>query len=1177
MMIAIPNNSAHWTPRRRELLDWFRKNAKPLAEAYEGAILLLNDKTFPGRIHFIAHAVRDIADRLASVLDSQLARSQVQYKNEMDQIEKQWPNLDLLKDRKDKKGMPEKVTIDYRLASMIDSLVAEHRKRQKAPSNYESLFHFLMRREPSKANVNQRIVNDFKEMRDWFMDFAHLRAKEPPSVDESELQRQFEKFEGMLHSFVGNFFTGVKGLDEILRKANQQPYSKPTDEQIDTAIPFLSSPQHETYFFLQLENPEWIIPLKKKNIFAYPPTVISWDDGTTQFPHWPESKYLVKMAPNAPSEVAELYAEFNTDNSSIVGDIVDAALGMSPKVAVMLIPAICRAAQNGTLWIHFKDASDLCVRLADGGEVRAAMTLAEALFAPKFEEGQELPTRRDVHWYKHGLGQVVPALAEKEPRQFLLKLCNWLNASVKAKKPSDPESGGDYSYTWRPAIEEHPENRDYDFAGVMVGFVREAFERAIQSSSISMEEALQILDRYQFLIFRRIRLHLINEFAESSIELARRTIMNRELFDDFRYKHEYARLVENRLNMLSPEEHKTWFSWIDEGPNMSDFDTYIKEHFGRDATDEDRQKRICYWKFEKLHCVQEHLTDEWKSFYKDMRAKYGEPELADLNIRTTSTWGHDSPMTVEDLAQMSFEQVVEKVSTWQPDKPQFMGPDIGGLASTFEKYLAKDPELFSLQASFLVKKPAIYVRGFVAQMSKAVKAGSSINLKEVLKLCNWVIERPIEEQTTLKEDFDALVDRDWQWTREEISRFIENICKAKTDDVPKYPMCEFREPIWHVLEVLCRDQSKSHVVHDISQDDPRLKDYLNLGINSPRGKAIEAAFEYARWVGEHIKKRNGNQDVIPGGFNTMPEVRKMLEWQLASENRSIEALSIIGARVGLVHWIDKEWLEKNASNLFYLEGIEQEPPVTKGWAAWNAFLVWVRPHVEFYKLFRNQFAYAVVQAAKVNMENDSFNQPVFRLGEHLMLLYGRGQLGLDDDNALLRRFIDTSKPAIRRHSIGFVGRCLGDDSSEKIPTQILKRFMTLWEVYWASVGKDDAKQKPGAWLFGPWFSSGQLPAQWALEQLEQFVAVDPIPEPDHTIVKQLRKIAHIDIARTVRILDIMIHGDREGWRIHGWLDSARQILETAMKAGGDARSQAEKVIDYLGRRGHTSFGELLDI
>jgi hypothetical protein len=200
---------------------------------------------------------------------------------------------------------------------------------------------------------------------------------------------------------------------------------------------------------------------------------------------------------------------------------------------------------------------------------------------------------------------------------------------------------------------------------------------------------------------------------------------------------------------------------------------------------------------------------------------------------------------------------------------------------------------------------------------------------------------------------------------------------------------------------------------------------------------------------------------------------------------------------------------------------------------------------------------------------------MYRLGEHLMILYGRGQLGLDDDGGLLRRLLADSHPDVRRHAVGFVGESL--EGNEKLPEEVIARFQGLWSLYWAGAGKKDIKEKPDASLFGTWFASGQFPEQWALEQLENFVEVTPTPEPDHAIAKHLAKIALVDIVRAVRILDRMVKGDQEGWRIHGWLDAAKQTLETAMRAGGDARTHAEQVIHYLGRRGHTSFGALLNL
>ena len=182
---------------------------------------MLDDREFPCRVNFIAHAVRDIADRLVFVLDPQLKGSRVQYSNELDRIEKLWPGLQTVSQRYDGAAGQETMAIDYKLASIVDSLVSAHRERRQRPSQYELLFRFLMRNEPSRADVNQRLVDDFKKLRKWFMSLAHFSGKTRPKVDEDELRTQFSKFEVMLHSFVGDFFTGTADLDEILQQANQ--------------------------------------------------------------------------------------------------------------------------------------------------------------------------------------------------------------------------------------------------------------------------------------------------------------------------------------------------------------------------------------------------------------------------------------------------------------------------------------------------------------------------------------------------------------------------------------------------------------------------------------------------------------------------------------------------------------------------------------------------------------------------------------------------------------------------------------------------------------------------------------------------------------------------------------------------------------------------------------------
>jgi hypothetical protein len=91
----------------------------------------------------------------------------------------------------------------------------------------------------------------------------------------------------------------------------------------------------------------------------------------------------------------------------------------------------------------------------------------------------------------------------------------------------------------------------------------------------------------------------------------------------------------------------------------------------------------------------------------------------------------------------------------------------------------------------------------------------------------------------------------------------------------------------------------------------------------------------------------------------------------------------------------------------------------------------------------------------------------------------------------------------------------------------------------------------------------------------QFVKVNPTPEPDDEVVEKLAEMASVDIIKAVKILDAMVRGDREGWRIESWKRQVRQILQMALGTSGEACETGRQLVNYLGRRGYIEFGELL--
>ncbi|MCY4515684.1 MAG: hypothetical protein OXB99_00420, partial [Acidimicrobiaceae bacterium] len=61
-------SSLWWTDERARLYEWLQKTAPELATVYVGGLRVLMDEELPGRVHFAAHAMREIANRLRDVL-----------------------------------------------------------------------------------------------------------------------------------------------------------------------------------------------------------------------------------------------------------------------------------------------------------------------------------------------------------------------------------------------------------------------------------------------------------------------------------------------------------------------------------------------------------------------------------------------------------------------------------------------------------------------------------------------------------------------------------------------------------------------------------------------------------------------------------------------------------------------------------------------------------------------------------------------------------------------------------------------------------------------------------------------------------------------------------------------------------------------------------------------------
>src|SRR5215218_8583312 len=82
-------------------------------------------------------------------------------------------------------------------------------------------------------------------------------------------------------------------------------WAPPTAEELDRLAVLSARPENRAYFFDRLENPNWVRDLAQRGFFANPPgPVPAGEPGYVRFPPWPEGRYLVRVAAEAPAAVA---------------------------------------------------------------------------------------------------------------------------------------------------------------------------------------------------------------------------------------------------------------------------------------------------------------------------------------------------------------------------------------------------------------------------------------------------------------------------------------------------------------------------------------------------------------------------------------------------------------------------------------------------------------------------------------------------------------------------------------------------------------------------------------------------------------------------------------------------------------------------------------------------------
>ena len=952
-------------------------------------------------------------------------------------------------------------------------------------------------------------------------------------------------------------------------------WTVPSDADVAQVVALAARLENRTYFFDNLENPAWVAALALRGFFDDAPDPVEADEpGYVQFPPWPEGRYLVRMAPAAPLAVAEVLKKLPPSaNPGVTRILLQCVQALPSEQFQELAPQTAK-------WItdpaaaafidHFADEAAAAIScLMREGKIKQGLTAAKKLLSLKRRSGATSgspddetlpllpePVGRISDWeYEQATEKILPDLVDSAGISGL-ELFSWLlTVAVEFSRHQDePPDSDANSFIWRPTIEDHPQNSDHGVRCVLVSAVRDAAVRLAEVSDEDLQAVVEMLEAGTVL-HRRIALHVVAVVAGGA-DLAAERIANRDIFDEIRLKHEYCELLRSRLGEAPPEVRSTFLGWVRTGPDLDDYRRRHEARTGSAPSPEDEAAHVERWKRDWLSIVADHVSGDDAEEYREFVAKHGEAKNPDLLFQSESWVGPETPLTAEDMNEMSVGAVIQYLALWEPadDTGWGFGPSMEGLGRAFEAVVSDRAAEFAAVANRMKSLDPTYVRSFLSGFAAAVKAGVSVPWDQPIRLIASSLEHPFEvEDDTLDRDRDP----GWSWTRGQAASLIQQGVADRDNRIP----FELREAVWSVLEPLTRDPNPTPADEATAAGYSSMDPYTQ-SINTNRSKAMHAVMAYALWC----RRELGARDIdTAAGFDLIPEVRTVLEEHLEPDSEpSVAVRAVYGKWLPWLILLDEAWTADNISRILPLE---PEFAMLRD-AAWNTYVGWCPPFNQAYDALQHEYKAAVERVPSEGTVDFAGNERAdAKLGEHLVTFHWRGSL----PPALLERWFERADDELAARIMDFLGRVL-NNTEEDIEPRVLQRIRQLWDRRLEAIASEPQAHKSEAAAFAYTFASAKLDDDWSLTGLEVTLRPGSPRWSGRPVLSRLAEIASTKPAEATRFALRMLKGSTNSWDHLRWRDQVRDILTATNHAtGSETLDNRKAVVDHYVTRGDHEF------
>ncbi len=798
-------------------------------------------------------------------------------------------------------------------------------------------------------------------------------------------------------------------------------WKKPTNEMVDNALNSVKKGTARKYFFSRLENPLWLKPLAERDCFKYPPKSLRFDDGTVQYPYWPEIQYLKNVCRDAPYEVINLVMEFPAVDNPIVYDgILDIALQLPGEKSARLKPKILEYAGMDHQLRTYKYV-DLLAHWTSENQTSAALELSAILVAfapdPQSEDKQKrrkedptdlgttlYPVSRNPSEYSEIMAKGVRPLAENEPYKVACLLIAATSNMIHLRThQEDLDKKVDFSKSWCPRLRE-PDGTYELPERILVDTLTFACEKVFEKLPNAVANLDKILRKQHWKIFKRLRHYLYAQYPnEITIPWIRETILTHRTYNQWEHPYEFQLMIRSACEhfgetLLTQAERARIFESIFEGPSKENYRHWVVGWLGEEFTEERFQERRERFHLSQFTPFASVLFGKYATRYEELKDKAKEPISDDHYLSSKVTVGsvsNRSPRTPEQLANLTDEELLTFINDWEemderPEGNSFVRIDIKALANAFQTFFREsiipdaDRLKFWIDNRERIERP-IYVRAIINAMQVHVKDKNFGQLNEWLTFSEWILSHPDREHNRdYKQGDESRENQNWTNARRAVGDFI-GVCLEKGVDVP----ITAREKLAKILEMLCTQYDWN--LDKGNPDKLYRNDPLTEGINNTRSRALEDLVKFGFWLRRHEPQCK------------TPEVTTLLAKRFSSETGYLltpPEYAVLGENYLSIYNFNKKWAIEHKSDFFpQAENKRQE-----WYAAFSSFVLCNGAVKEIFEILEDDFNFALQHLSDFKKHDLIAHQPLDVFGERLFNYYLWEMFPLKGQESLLEQF-----------------------------------------------------------------------------------------------------------------------------------------------------------------------------